>query len=86
MSASAGTGARSLNGIALAANHVWGFTTGALVAAGLPVNLRTAGDYAILAKAAISTVPTSAITGNLGIYRRVDQRQAAGADGGHHRR
>jgi hypothetical protein len=33
----------------------------------LAVNLRTAGDYAILAKSGISTVPTSAITGNLGV-------------------
>jgi hypothetical protein len=33
----------------------------------LPVNLRTAGSYAILAKSAISTVPTSAVTGNLGL-------------------
>jgi hypothetical protein len=31
------------------------------------VNLRTAGDYVILAKTAISTVPTSAVTGNLGL-------------------
>ncbi len=31
------------------------------------VNLGTAGGYAILAKSAISTVPTSAITGNLGL-------------------
>ena len=30
----------------------------------LPVNLATAGDYAILAKSGISTVPTSAVTGN----------------------
>ena len=61
------TGARNLDGIDLAANHVWGFTTGALTTAGLPVNLGNAGDYAILAKAGISTVPTSAITGNLGV-------------------
>jgi hypothetical protein len=33
----------------------------------LPVNLGTAANYAILAKSGISTVPTSAITGNLGI-------------------
>jgi hypothetical protein len=33
----------------------------------LAVNLGTAGDYAILAKSGISTVPTSAITGNLGL-------------------
>jgi hypothetical protein len=31
------------------------------------VNLGTAGDYAILAQSGISTVPTSAITGNLGV-------------------
>jgi hypothetical protein len=31
------------------------------------VNLGTAGNFAILAKSGISTVPTSAITGNLGI-------------------
>jgi len=33
----------------------------------LAVNLRTAGNYAILAKSGVSTVPTSAITGNLGV-------------------
>ena len=33
----------------------------------LPVNLAAAGDFAILAKTGISTVPTSAVTGNLGI-------------------
>jgi hypothetical protein len=32
-----------------------------------PVNLGTAGNFVILAKAGISTVPTSAITGNLGV-------------------
>jgi hypothetical protein len=34
---------------------------------GSPVNLGTAGDYVILAKSGISTVPTSAVTGNLGV-------------------
>ena len=33
----------------------------------LPVNLATAGDFAILAKTGISTVPTSTVTGNLGV-------------------
>jgi len=33
----------------------------------LPVNLATAGDFAILAKTGISTVPTSAVTGDLGV-------------------
>jgi len=32
-----------------------------------PVDLGLAGDYVILAKTAISTVPTSAVTGNLGV-------------------
>jgi len=32
-----------------------------------PVNLGTAGDFAILAKTGISTIPTSAITGNIGV-------------------
>jgi hypothetical protein len=32
-----------------------------------PVNLGMAGGYAILAKSAISTVPTSAVTGDLGV-------------------
>lgn len=33
----------------------------------LPVNLGTSGGFAILAKSGISTVPTSAITGNIGV-------------------
>ncbi len=33
----------------------------------LAVNLGTSGNYAILAKAGISTVPTSAVTGNVGV-------------------
>ena len=32
-----------------------------------PVNLGTAGNYVILAKSGISTVPPSAVTGNLGV-------------------
>jgi len=61
------TGAQSAAGIGLAASHSWQFTTGDSAAAGLPVDLGTAGDYAILAKAAISTVPTSAVTGDIGV-------------------
>jgi hypothetical protein len=33
----------------------------------LAVNLGTAGDYVILAKSGISTVPTSAVTGDIGV-------------------
>jgi hypothetical protein len=40
--------------------------TGASAAAAA-VNLRTAGSYVILAKTEISNVPTSAVTGNLGV-------------------
>jgi hypothetical protein len=61
------TGARSASGGALAATSAWTFTTGSAVAPGLPVNLGTAGNFAILAKSGISTVPTSAVTGNLGV-------------------
>jgi hypothetical protein len=42
-----------------------GGTTGA---AGVPVNLRTAGDYVILAESGISTVPASVVTGDMGVY------------------
>lgn len=61
------TGAHSAAGIALGASYSWPFTTGDSVAAGLPVDLGSAGDYAILAKAAVSTVPTSAITGDIAV-------------------
>jgi len=33
----------------------------------LPVDLRSAGDFTILTKAGISTVPASTITGNIGV-------------------
>src|ERR1700677_2786611 len=36
-------------------------------AAQLPVNLGDAGNYVILSKSGISTVPTSAITGDIGV-------------------
>ena len=61
------SGAKSAFGIALAESRAWTFTTGQTVPVGLPVNLRTAGNFVILAKSGISTVPTSAITGNLGV-------------------
>src|SRR5438046_3158822 len=41
--------------------------SGGAAAIGMPVNLGAARTYVILAKSAISTVPTSAITGNLGV-------------------
>jgi len=38
-----------------------------IVATALPVDLGEAGDFVILAKSGISNVPTSAVTGNLGV-------------------
>lgn len=61
------TGAESASGIALAAAHSWTYTTGSTLGPGLPVRLGTAGDFAMLAKSAISTVPTSAVTGDVGV-------------------
>jgi hypothetical protein len=42
-------------------------TPAADAASSLAVNLGKAGDYVILAMSAISTVPTSAVTGNIGV-------------------
>jgi hypothetical protein len=62
------TGVKDLAGNALAANKVWSFTTGTTTAAGpAPVLLGTAGNFVILAKTAVSTVPTSVITGDVGV-------------------
>jgi hypothetical protein len=61
------TGARSTTGVALAASRSWTFTTGQMQPMGLPVILGTAGNFAILAKSGISTVPTSSVTGNIGV-------------------
>ncbi|HEY2030694.1 MAG TPA: ice-binding family protein [Myxococcales bacterium] len=61
-------GALDLAGNALAAPFSWTFTTGTAVAHGpAAVGLGTAGRYAVLAKTAISTVPASAVTGDIGI-------------------
>lgn len=42
-------------------------TTGDASTSGLPVKLGAASDFVVLAKSGISTVPTSAITGDLGV-------------------
>jgi hypothetical protein len=61
------TGANSDAGVALAAKFVWTFTGDRVVGpGGAPVNLRTAGNYAILAAASISGTGAT-VTGNLGI-------------------
>ena len=60
-------GAESALGVAMAAKRTWSFTTGTTLEPGLPVNLGKAGGFAMLAKSAISTVPASAVTGNIGV-------------------
>lgn len=62
--------AKSATGIAMANPVVWSFTTQAtasIAAVLLPVNLGTAGKFAILAKSGISTVPGSVVTGDIGV-------------------
>jgi Ice-binding-like/Bacterial Ig-like domain len=67
-SASISTGAKDLAGNALAAANPWVFTTGTTRSFGPnPVDLGTAGNFVALAKTLISTVPTSALTGNIGV-------------------
>jgi hypothetical protein len=61
------TDANSDTGVALAAKHTWTFNSGSTLAPGVPVKLGAAGKFAILSKSGISTVPTSAVTGDLGV-------------------
>jgi hypothetical protein len=62
------TGARDFAGNALAKSTVFSFTTNQTIAKGqAPVSLGMAGNYVILAKTGVSTVPTSAITGDVGV-------------------
>lgn len=62
------TGVKSADGKALSANKQWEFTTTANAAVGLKaVSLGSAGNYVILAKTTITNVPTSVITGDLGL-------------------
>ena len=62
------TAVTDLAGNHLAAPKIWSFTTGTTVAAGpAPVILGTAANYAILAKTGVATVPTSHVTGNVGV-------------------
>lgn len=61
------TGAKSVGGLSLAAAHSWSFTTRAKPAAAAPVSLGGAGNFVILAKTQVANVPTSAITGDVGL-------------------
>ena len=63
------TGAKDLEGNALASNKVWNFTTVTALAVGpQPVDLGTAGDFVILSKTGITeaTPASTHITGNIG--------------------
>ncbi|MBC7659175.1 MAG: DUF3494 domain-containing protein [Chitinophagaceae bacterium] len=62
------TDVKDLAGNPLSTALVWTFTTGSVAAQGpAPVSLGTAGNFVILAKAAISTTGTTAVVGNLGL-------------------
>ncbi|HRI70114.1 MAG TPA: ice-binding family protein [Polyangium sp.] len=60
-------GATSVRGVPLAMKHSWSFTTGENKVMGQSVDLGAAGNYVILSKSGISTVPMSTITGDLGV-------------------
>src|SRR5450759_4133734 len=61
------TGAKDRAGNELAANTEWSFTTGTATSGGQGVDLKTAGDFVILAKTAVSTTGITAITGDIGV-------------------
>jgi ice-binding like protein/Big-like domain-containing protein len=62
------TAAKDLSGNALAAAYSWNFVTGTTTSKGPdPVSLGTAGNHVLLAKTAISSVPSSGVTGNIGL-------------------
>ena len=62
------TTATDLAGNHLATSYSWSFTTNLIAPKGpAPVLLGAAGEFAILAKSAITNVPTSVVTGNLGL-------------------
>jgi cytoskeletal protein CcmA (bactofilin family) len=66
--ATVSTDARSLAGRALTAPYSWSFTAGTSTAVGpAPVGLGASGDFVVLAKTGISTVPASVVTGNIGL-------------------
>jgi hypothetical protein len=68
VTATLGTGVKDLAGNALASAFTWSFTTGALAAKGpSPVGLGQAGNFVVLAKTGISTVPASSVTGDIAV-------------------
>lgn len=61
------TGAKTIAGKALANNSVWSFTTGGSASTLSVIDLGAAGNYVIVAKAAINNSSTSVVTGDLGL-------------------
>ena len=62
------TGVQDLLAKPMAATYVWSFTTGTTQAVSpAAVSLGTAGNYVILAKSAVSTTGTTAVTGHIGV-------------------
>lgn len=62
------TSITDLHGNPLATAFAYSFTTGTVAARGpAPVGLGTAGGFAILAKTGVSSVPASAVTGDIGL-------------------
>lgn len=59
--------AQDLSGVGMKSRRQWSFTTGTTVATRERVELGAAANFAILAKSGISTVPPSAITGDIGL-------------------
>ena len=65
--ATIGRAASAVSGALLKSDYSWSFTTGAAVATTAPVNLGSAGTYAILSKAGIFTAPASSIVGDIAV-------------------
>lgn len=61
------TGVTSAAGVPLEEAVTWSFTTGNTLAPTMAVDLRTAGDFVVLSKTGISTVPPSVITGDIAV-------------------
>ena len=66
--ATVSTGAKDMAGNALSVPYSWSFVTGTTTSKGpAPVGLGTAGNHVVLAKTAISSVPASGLTGDIGL-------------------